>query len=43
MEEVNINGNKWHKYKGDEGQDVYVAQFVVPSNELIGKYLVMIF
>jgi len=39
MEEVNINGNKWHKYKGDEGQDVYVAQFVVPSNELIGKYV----
>jgi hypothetical protein len=39
MEEVNINGNKWHKYKGDEGQDVYIAQFIIPSNQLLGKYV----
>jgi len=39
MEEVNINGNKWHKYKGDEGQDVYIAQFTIPSDKLIGNYV----
>lgn len=39
MEVININGNKWQKYKGDEGQDVYISQFTVPADHLLGKYL----
>jgi hypothetical protein len=39
MEEIVINGNTWHKYKGDEGQDVYIAQFTIPSDKLLGKYV----
>lgn len=39
MEEVVINGMKWQKSKGSEGQDVYVALFTVPEDELLGKYV----
>ena len=38
METVNINGRKWQKYKGDEGQDVYVALFMEDGSKLLGKY-----
>ena len=33
MELIEINGRSWKKYKGDEGQDVYVAQFVEPQEK----------
>jgi hypothetical protein len=39
MELIEINGRKWQKYVGDEGQDVYVAQFMVGEDELLGKYV----
>jgi len=39
MELVEINGRKWQKYKGDEGQDVYIAQFMIGEDELLGKYV----
>lgn len=37
MEIIEKNGRKWKKFKGDEGQDVYVAQFVVNEDDLLGK------
>ena len=39
MEEVNINGRVWQKYKGDEGQDVYIAKFMIEEDRLLGKYV----
>ena len=39
MEEITINGNTWQKYKGDEGQDVYIAKFMIPADDLLGKYI----
>lgn len=39
MELIEINGRQWQKYKGDEGQDVYVAQFVIEEEKLLGKYV----
>ena len=39
MELIEINGRKWQKYKGDEGQDVYIAQFMIGEDELLGKYV----
>lgn len=39
MEIVEIGGRKWQKYVGDEGQDVYIAQFVVDEEDVIGKYV----
>ena len=39
METVEINGYKWLKGKGDEGQDVYVAQFIVKDEDVLGKYV----
>jgi hypothetical protein len=39
MEELNFNGNKWLKYKGDEGQDVFVAKFVIASDKLLGEFV----
>lgn len=38
METININGYQWQKYKGKEGQDVYVAQFALKDEEVLGKY-----
>ena len=38
METIEINGHKWLKGKGDEGQDVYVAQFKIKDDDVIGKY-----
>ena len=38
MEVIKIGGKVWHKFKGDEGQDVYVAQFIDSAEELLGKY-----
>ena len=39
MEVIEINGRKWQKYVGEEGQDVYIAQFVIDQEELLGKYV----
>ena len=39
MKTVEINGYKWLKSKGDEGQDVYVAQFMVKDDDVLGKYV----
>jgi len=38
MEAIQINGRNWLKGKGDEGQDVYIAQFIVQDEDVIGKY-----
>ena len=38
MEVIKIGERIWHKFKGDEGQDVYVAQFIDNAEELLGKY-----
>jgi hypothetical protein len=38
MEIIDINGRKWQKFKGDEGQDVYVALFVQNQDSLLGKF-----
>ena len=39
MEVIKIGGRIWHKFKGDEDQDVYVAQFVENEEQLLGKYV----
>lgn len=39
MEIVEINGKKWQKYKGNEGQDVYIAMFVEDEEDVLGKYV----
>jgi hypothetical protein len=39
MEEVRIGKYMWQKYKGDEGQDVYIAQFMIDQDDLLGKYV----
>jgi hypothetical protein len=41
MEKIEINGNVWIKFKGDEGQDVYVAKFMIKDNKdesMLGKF-----
>jgi len=37
MEKIEINGNVWTKFKGDEGQDVYVAQFQLNEENILGR------
>jgi len=39
MEEIKIGQYVWQKYKGDEGQDVYIAKFMIEQEELLGKYV----
>jgi len=39
METLEINGHKWKKFKGDEGQDVYVSLTPIDQNKLVGKYV----
>ena len=39
MELVKIGNYVWEKSVGDEGQDVFVAQFIVEDDEVLGKYL----
>ncbi len=39
MEIIEISGRKWQKYKGEEGQDVYIAMFIEEEEELLGKYV----
>lgn len=39
MEEININGYKYQKYKGDEDQDVYIALFKLDEEEVLGKFV----
>lgn len=37
IEVIKINGRTWHKSKGDEGQDVYVAQFLEDEDSILGE------
>jgi hypothetical protein len=39
MELINIGGRTWQKFLGKEGQDVYIAKFVVQDEEVLGKYV----
>ena len=39
VELVQIGEYVWEKSVGDEGQDVYVAQFVVDQDDILGKYV----
>lgn len=39
METIEINGKQWLKGKGDEGQDVYVAKFIIKDDDVLGKYV----
>ena len=38
METIVINGFKWDKFVGDEGQDVLVAHSLVPADKILGEY-----
>ena len=38
MEVITINGNRWRKTIGDEGQDVLVAEFMVDEEKVLGQY-----
>jgi hypothetical protein len=38
MEVININGNRWIKSIGDEGQQVLVADFMIDETEVLGEY-----
>lgn len=38
METIRFGKYEWQKYKGEEGQDVFIAQFMIPSDELLGTY-----
>ena len=38
MELVTIGGRQWQKYKGSEGQDVYIAMFLEDQDKLLGQY-----
>ena len=38
MEVITINGNRWRKTIGDEGQDVLVAEFMVDEEKVLGEY-----
>ena len=38
MEVININGNRWRKTIGDEGQDVLVAEFMIDEDKVIGQF-----
>jgi len=39
METIRFGKYEWQKYKGDEGQDVLIATFMIPEGELLGKYV----
>lgn len=39
MERIEFGGYRWQKYKGDEGQDVYIAEFMIPQDDLLGTYV----
>lgn len=39
METVVIGDYRWKKFKGDEGQDVYVAQFLLDEDRVLGQYV----
>ena len=38
METIRIGQYEWQKSIGDEGQDVYVANFLIDEDEVIGQY-----
>jgi len=38
MEKIEINGNVWIKFKGDEDQDVYVAKFMMKDKSVMGQF-----
>lgn len=39
MELVRIGGRTWQKYKGSEGQDIYIALFMEKDEDVLGKYV----
>lgn len=39
MDTVTIGDYCWKKFKGDEGQDVYVAQFKIDDDTVLGQYV----
>jgi len=39
MELVQIGGRQWQKFKGDEGQDIYIANFMIKDEDVLGKYV----
>lgn len=39
MEVVSIGGRQWQKYKGNEGQDVYIAMFMEDEEKVLGQYV----
>jgi hypothetical protein len=38
MEAITINGYRWIKDVGDEGQDILVADFMVDEDKILGEY-----
>jgi hypothetical protein len=38
MEVISINGYRWQKTIGDEGQDVLVAEFMVEEDKVLGEF-----
>ena len=39
MELIEIGGRRWQKYEGDEGQAVYVAEFLEKQDDVIGIFV----
>lgn len=39
MELIEIGGRQWQKYEGDEGQAIYIAQFVEDEDKVLGHYV----
>ena len=39
MERIRIGKYEWDKYEGDEGQDVYVAKFLIEDDAVLGTYV----
>lgn len=39
VELIEIGGRSWKKFVGDEGQDVYVAQFLIEEESILGKHV----
>ena len=38
MNTVIINGNRWNKEKGTEGQDIYTALQLIEEEKILGRY-----
>ena len=39
METIKIGGRTWQKFEGDEGQAVYVANFLEKQEDVMGRYV----